>query len=146
MKRKLLEQTAKRFQGISEQKEAGKQRLKDSEKLFEAKRYRGAMYLAGYSVECKLKTRLMEEKQVKTLDQLSTKLGIDTKIHDLTFLASKLSGWSRLFCQRYFQQHWGRITNWSVNWRYAPEIQANFEAERFVHSVKEVVSCIDRNL
>ena len=47
------------FYGVSEQGKAGKHRLEDARVLLKADRWRGAMYMAGYSVECLLKTRLM---------------------------------------------------------------------------------------
>ena len=47
------------FYGVSEQGKAGKHRMDDARALFNAVRWRGAMYLAGYSIECLLKTKLM---------------------------------------------------------------------------------------
>jgi hypothetical protein len=47
------------FYGISEQAKAGKHRLDDAHVLFNGARWRGAMYLAGYAIECRLKTKLM---------------------------------------------------------------------------------------
>lgn len=60
--------------GISEQRKASVHRMTDAEKLFEAERWRGAMYLAGYSLECRLKCRLMEKLQCPTLQQLESEL------------------------------------------------------------------------
>ncbi len=40
--------------GVSEQEKAGKHRMQDARVLLNAGRWRGAMYLAGYSVECLL--------------------------------------------------------------------------------------------
>jgi len=48
------------YSGRTAQAKAAIKRLKDAKKLTDTKRWRGAMYLAGYSVECKLKARLME--------------------------------------------------------------------------------------
>ena len=38
------------YHGISEQSKAAKHRWDDAQPLFAAERWRGAMYLAGYSV------------------------------------------------------------------------------------------------
>ncbi len=47
------------FYGLSEQTKAGKHRMDDALTLLNAVRWRGAMYMAGYSVECLLKSKLM---------------------------------------------------------------------------------------
>ncbi len=47
------------FYGISEQSKAGKHRLDGARALLNAVRWRGAMYLAGYAIECQLKAKLM---------------------------------------------------------------------------------------
>jgi hypothetical protein len=52
--------------GRSEQAKAGAHRLVDAKRLRAQERHRGAMYLAGYSIECKLKVRLMERFGVGT--------------------------------------------------------------------------------
>ena len=45
--------------GVSEQAKAGKHRMDDARALLEARRWRGAMYMAGYSIEGRLKSKLM---------------------------------------------------------------------------------------
>jgi hypothetical protein len=47
------------FGGISEQSKASKHRWDDAQRLFDSQRWRGAMYLAGYSLECLIKAKLM---------------------------------------------------------------------------------------
>src|SRR3954453_6782645 len=64
----------KRFAGISEQSKAGKHRRDDAQALFEKSRWRGAMYLAGYAIECLLKTKLMEKFGCRHLDELEAVL------------------------------------------------------------------------
>ena len=43
------------YYGVSEQGKAGKHRLDDARALLNSVRWRGAMYLAGYAVECLLR-------------------------------------------------------------------------------------------
>jgi hypothetical protein len=47
------------FHGVSEQDKAGKHRMDDARALMTRDRWRGAMYMAGCSIECLLKTKLM---------------------------------------------------------------------------------------
>ncbi|HQU42571.1 MAG TPA: hypothetical protein PK867_07145 [Pirellulales bacterium] len=49
------------FSGVSEQAKAAKHRMDDARALFNATRWRGAMYLAGYSLECLLKVKLARD-------------------------------------------------------------------------------------
>ena len=58
------------FSGVSEQGKAGKHRLDDARALLNALRWRGAMYMAGYSVECLLKTKLMQMFDCRHLREL----------------------------------------------------------------------------
>ena len=53
--------------GISEQASASHQRLEDAKALLNASRWRGAMYMGGYAVECLLKTKLMQIYDCKNL-------------------------------------------------------------------------------
>ena len=46
--------------GISEQAKASRHRLDDAKALLDASRWRCAIYIAGYAVECLLKTKLMQ--------------------------------------------------------------------------------------
>jgi len=56
-----------RHSGRSDQAKASQKRLADAHRLQHEARWRGAMYLGGYSVECKLKARLMERYDLDTL-------------------------------------------------------------------------------
>ncbi len=47
------------FYGVTEQGKVGKHRMDDARVLLNAARWRGATYMAGYSIECLLKTKLM---------------------------------------------------------------------------------------
>jgi HEPN domain-containing protein len=62
------------FRGISDQEKASKHRMTDAEALFAERRWRGAMYLAGYAVECLLKARLMRMFGCRHLDDLEDEL------------------------------------------------------------------------
>lgn len=60
--------------GISEQSKASKHRLDDARALFNAVRWRGTMYMAGYALECLLKTKLMQMYNCRNLRELEDEL------------------------------------------------------------------------
>lgn len=62
------------FYGVSEQSKAGKHRMDDARALLNAFRWRGAMYMAGYSIECLLKTKLMRMYDWRPLRELEEEL------------------------------------------------------------------------
>jgi len=78
------------FHGMSEQRKAAIKRLRDARFLLDQQtgqnwrdqsglHSRGAMYLAGYAIECKLKAIAMETFRCRTLEELRVKLGVDER-------------------------------------------------------------------
>src|SRR4051812_557909 len=63
-----------RFGGVSEQAKASKHRMDDARALLNAVRWRGAMYIAGYSLECLLKKKLMQMFDCRHLRELEDEL------------------------------------------------------------------------
>ena len=62
------------FYGVSEQGKAGKHRMDNARALLNAVRWRGTMYMAGYSIECLLKTKLMRMFDCRHLRELEEEL------------------------------------------------------------------------
>jgi hypothetical protein len=95
----------KKHSGITEQRKAGLHRLEDAKVLLDGKRWRGAMYMAGYAVECALKYKLMRQWNCRTLDSLERKLrekGFRERmfIHSLDPLLRLSGGQDRLRANR----------------------------------------------
>jgi hypothetical protein len=92
------------FHGVSELGRAGKHRREDAKALFAHDRWRCAMYIAGYSMECLLKTKLMRMfnsrnlRELETLLQQRGSLGRDTTVytHELEVLLRLTHGFDRL--------------------------------------------------
>jgi hypothetical protein len=88
----------KRISGVSELAKASIHRLDDARALVTASRWHGAMYLAGYAVECLLKTKLMRRHGCTNLSQLDElmrrkrRLGRQTSLftHELAQLVNLL--------------------------------------------------------
>jgi hypothetical protein len=97
-------QMRKSFGGISEQSKAISHRLTDALALQAAARWRGAMYLAGYSVECQLKVKLMRIHDCRNLREHQEELlrrGMIKAKHDLI--------WSELI-QGLAPDEWGKLS------------------------------------
>lgn len=101
-------------------KRIAKTRLKDSEVLFKAKRYDGAYYLCGYSIELGLKYRICT-----TLDWIGypeNKKDFESyncfKIHNLDALLI-LSGKEKKIKSKYLTD-WSNVRIWNPESRYEP--------------------------
>jgi HEPN domain-containing protein len=141
------------FGGVSEQSRASIHRLEGAEALLREDRWRGAMYLAGYSLECVLKKKLMEKFACFHLLQLEEALhqrgllGAETTIftHHLESLLRVGGGLERM---RRDPGTWGefRIANeWVPAWRYSPDLANRQDAEDFLRAVKAVRRWINAN-
>ena len=62
------------FYGVTEQGKAAKHRMDDARALLNAVRWRGAMYMAGYAIECLLKSNLMHMFECRHLRELEEEL------------------------------------------------------------------------
>ena len=116
--------------GVSELGKAGKHRLDDAWSLINAVRWRGAMYLAGYSVECLLKTKLMRMFDCRHLRELEEELirrkALPTRTtvftHQLEVLLRLTNASDRL---RQSEDHWrsfNRVNRWVPAWRYTADL------------------------
>jgi hypothetical protein len=95
-------------------------RLKDSEVLFRAKRYDGAVYLCGYAVETALKARICQtlrwDGYPSTRSEFQNYQSFRT--HDLNVLL-KLSGIESEIRTRFLIE-WSAVAVWDPEMRYKP--------------------------
>src|ERR1700723_3049431 len=118
------------FYGVSEQGKAGKHRLDDARALLNSVRWRGAMYMAGYSIECLLKTKLMRMFSCRNLRELEEQLqnkGIlagEATIftHQLELLLRLANGIGRLRQNEELWRHFNRVNRWVPAWRYNADL------------------------
>jgi len=142
------------FYGVSEQAKAGKHRMDDALALLNAVRWRGAMYLAGYSIECLLKTKLMRmfdcrhlrelEEELQRRGILSAQASIFT--HQLELLLRLAKGLERL---RQNEGHWrlfNMVNRWVPAWRYTADLSNRDDAEDFLAAVGKVSQWIENNI
>lgn len=142
------------FHGISEQSKAGKYRLDDARALLTAVRWRGAMYMAGYSIECLLKTKLMRMYECRHLRELQEELqrrgvlSAQTSIftHQLELLLRLAGGLERL---RQSEEHWrlfNLVNRWVPAWRYTADLSNAEDAADFLTAVNRISQWIENNI
>ncbi|MBI1927455.1 HEPN domain-containing protein [Candidatus Poribacteria bacterium] len=105
------------------------QRLEDAEVLFSSRkrRYNGAVYLAGYAIECALKSAICV---LKNLTQLSE----EYKTHDFNQLL-----WSTgLTLPNFLMRKFSTLLDWSITLRYQTKAWGVQDARQFLDNVKEV--------
>ena len=142
------------FYGVSEQAKAGKHRMDDARALLDADRWRGAMYMAGYSIECLLKTKLMRMFSCRHLRELEDELqgkGIlpaqaTVFTHQLELLLRLTNAIDRL---RQNEQNWrmfNMVNRWIPAWRYTADLSNAEDAKDFVDAVEKVSHWIENNI
>ena len=146
--------TRELFQGVSEQGKAGKHRLDDSRALLATDRWRGSMYMAGYSVECLLKTKLMRmfncrhlrelEEDLQTRGLLASQATVFT--HQLELLLRLTNVMDRLRRNQEYWRLFNRINRWIPAWRYTADLSNPEDAGDFLVAVEKVSHWIENNV
>jgi HEPN domain-containing protein len=142
------------YYGVSEQAKVSQHRLDDAWALFNAVRWRGAMYLAGYSIECLLKAKLMRMFDCRHLRELEDELrrrgvvSARTTIftHELRLL---LRLTQRLEPLRQNQTMWplfNIVNRWMPAWRYTANPASQEDAEDFLDAVEKIRNWIEHNV
>jgi hypothetical protein len=96
----------------------------------EQSRRNGAIYLAGYAVECALKSRVCTDRGEKILDtQFYT--------HDLTYLLGKTQKHPEIQKNDFWSKRFHSIVStWSVSMRYSACVLNTSEVQRFLSDCK----------
>lgn len=140
--------------GISDQANASRQRLEDARVLLRASRWRGAMSIAGYAVECILKTKLMQIYDCKNLRELDEVLprrfmlpaGSTVFTHQLETLFKLTPSYHRLQQNQNMLSLFNIVNRWAPKWRYVSKQTTSDEASFFMDAVEKVIHWIDNNI
>ena len=140
--------------GIREQAGASRQRLEDARVLLRAARWRGAMYIAGYAVECLLKTKLMQIHDCQNLRELEDVLqrrsvlpiGGTIFTHQLETLFKLTPSYHRLQQNQDMLSLFNVVNRWAPKWRYVSKRATRDEAFFFMSAVEQVMHWIDNNI
>lgn len=142
------------YSGISEQSKASTHRLDDARALLQAGRWRGAMYMAGYAVECLLKTKLMRVYGCRTLRDLETELqrrGVLAEqatvfTHQLELLLRLTQRLEPLRQHRTLWPQFTLVNRWLPAWRYTADLSNRRDASDFLEAVGQIMHWIESNV
>ena len=142
------------FIGVTEQSKAGVHRREDAHALLGATRWRGAMYMAGYSIECLLKAKLMRmygcsnlrnlEEELQRRGLLAERATIFT--HQLEILLRLANGLDRLRRNAQLWQVFNIVNLWIPAWRYNPDLSNREDARDYLSAVDSIRHWIDHSL
>ena len=147
------------FSKVTDQRKAAFKRLRDAKKLLDyqeavdwrqtkGKHARGAMYLAGYAIECKLKAIAMEVNRCRTLQELQAKWAVDERdvfAHGLESLIKRLPVYERFTNSSVWKPFTAQVNRWRPSWRYDPDDYPNGNAAEFVQAVQMVYDWLENN-
>ena len=152
------------FDGISQLVKSGPRRLRDAEELMQSptlrphdsdadtRHLRGAMYLAGYAVECLLKAYLTEQERCQRLSEAESRINerrAKRNIPPVEKISSSAAGHSIYYLLQltdlveqagYDPSLWGRVAVWRSVWRYDSLVVSRFTAEAFINDVRTAVN------
>jgi HEPN domain-containing protein len=115
-------------------------RVKDAEALLRAKRFDGAVYLTGYSVELSLKARVCRTLRWAGYPQTNAEFeSLRTfRTHDLDLLL-RLSGCESRIKTKYFAD-WSSVAQWRSDARYRPVGSAKeSDARQMISAAKRLL-------
>jgi hypothetical protein len=124
---------------------AGRNRYDDAEFLLENQRTTGAVYLAGYGVECLLKCLILSAcPSSRRADVMNTFRG--SRAHDFGWLKSQYAQYWKGGVPAEIAQDFVRVATWSTDLRYVSSVIRYREAKVFLESAAKIIKWIDERL
>ena len=138
------------YQGRTEQRKAAIKRKADARALYEKgeQHFMGAMYLAGYAIECNLKAIAMQIYGVNTLKDLSKKIKVDENVlfsHGLAALVEQMPFRLRFKESEVWNDFETQVNRWSSSWRYDPGNPSKKKVDSFLKAVNKVYNWLEAN-
>ena len=142
-------------EGIGELAKAAAVRLADAKCLLNSGRtgrFRGAMYLAGYAVECSLKVVLIERAQSRTLTQATQHYRIldpsfpsltTARAHDLGLLFELCRDAAGFPFQSETVKQIGIAMRWKHTWRYLGDSPKPLVAQEQLRAVESICRALN---
>jgi len=143
------------YSGRTQLAKAAYRRKKDAEALLKEQHWRGAMYLGGYAIECKLKSQLLEYYNCFHLGELEEKIERGTserpafmtvRGHDLEYLLQFAHCRARLTQNREMYRCFLVCNRWDHRWRYAGDLGDEREATDFIECVESLYTWLSNNI
>jgi HEPN domain-containing protein len=125
--------------------QAAKQRLDDAILLLDAGRTTGAVYLAGYTVECLLKALVLAGVATQRRRGLLAEFR-GNRAHNIEWLGAIYRRYVGMTVPRQVTRHLARVAAWSTDLRYATVRLRRREADEFMESVSAISGWADGRL
>jgi HEPN domain-containing protein len=113
---------------------AAKQRYDDAQLLLDARRTTGAVYLAGYTVECFLKALVLVTLAAGARKTLLREFR-GSRAHDIEWLGALYRQQPGVSMPREIARHLARVASWSTELPYATGLLKKRDADEFMESV-----------
>jgi HEPN domain-containing protein len=125
--------------------QAAKQRFEDARFLLGAQRTTGAMYLAGYSVECMLKALVLSSVPAATRPQVLASFR-GSKGHDFDWLKRQYFKHGGAQFPSDVMRHFSLVNTWETDLRYYAATARPADAADFIRAVEEMMAWADARL
>ena len=125
---------------------AGLQRFEDARFLLEqAGRTTGAIYLAGYGVECLLKALVLSVTPASSRDEVVSSFR-GSRAHNFDWLRARYfeNGGSSMPAE--ISRYYVLVNSWDTEWRYFSGMALRRDAEDFLHSAESIMQWADGRL
>lgn len=116
---------------------AGKLRLVDARLLLEGERTTGAVYLAGYTVECLLKALLLDGVSAGVRREVLREFR-GSRAHSIEWLRGLYRQRVGMAVPSAINRHLTRVASWSTDLRYESTLMRRSEADEFMVSVEAI--------
>jgi len=144
----------KLFSGVSELSKVVSYRRDDAQALFKQERWRGAMYMAGYAVECLIKTKLMKMFDQNTLAGLEAELkrrrliSEDSSLfdHRIELYLRALGRFDALKDDIVLWRAFNIANRWIPSWRYNPDLSNLAAGKEFLSAVDTMLKWMTNNI
>jgi HEPN domain-containing protein len=124
---------------------AARQRLTSASILFEHDMFLDCMYLAGYAVECALKSMILANVPLRSRRRYEATYFRGAVAHDFEYLNALLRK-RRVVVPVATAHELRRITAWSTDLRYEVGQRPSREAQRYVNSARQILAWAERSV
>jgi hypothetical protein len=118
------------------------QRFDEAQLLLEASRTTGAVYLAGFTVECFLKALILASVVTQRRDALVGEFR-GSRAHNIEWLGAMYRKETGAVVPRTVTRHLARVASWSTDLRYVTVVLKRKDADEFFESVVAIATWAD---
>lgn len=121
------------------------QRFEEAEVLFEAGYYNGAVYLAGYAVECMLKTLILDSTPEKEHESVEAEFR-GQRAHQYEWLRHRYAQTNAPGLPSEIGQSLAFVRTWETSLRYTPGLGHREDASRFLAEARKILDWADSRI